>query len=53
MVLREGGMSADMGMTVGVVMIGMLLVGFGLYRLRFRQVRLAQRVEAVKEQLED
>lgn len=52
-VLREGGMSADMGMTVGVVMIGMLLVGFGLYRLRFRQVRLAQRVEAVKEQLED
>ena len=52
-VLREGGMTADMGMTVGVVMIGMILVGFALYRLRFRQVRLAQRVEAVKEALED
>ncbi len=52
-VLREGGMTADMGMTVGVVMLGMVMVGFALYRLRFRQVRLAQRVEAVKEQLED
>ena len=52
-VLREGGMSADMGMTVAVVMAGMCMVGFGLYRLRFRQVRLAQRVEAMKEQLED
>ena len=52
-VLREGGMSADMGMTVAVVMVGMCMVGFGLYRLRFRQVRLAQRVEAMKEQLED
>ena len=52
-VLREGGMSPDMGMTVGVVMLGMIMVGFALYRLRFRQVRLAQRVEAVKEQLED
>ena len=52
-VLREGGMSADMGMTVAVVMAGMCMVGFGLYRLRFRQTRLAQRVEAVKEQLED
>ena len=46
-------MSPDMGMTVGVVMLGMIMVGFALYRLRFRQVRLAQRVEAVKEQLED
>jgi len=46
-------MSADMGMTVAVVMAGMCMVGFGLYRLRFRQTRLAQRVEAVKEQLED
>lgn len=52
-VLREGGMSADMGATVAVVMVGMLLVGFALYRLRFRQVRLAQRLDAVKEQLEE
>lgn len=52
-VLRDGGMTADMGITVGVVMLGMMCVGFALYRLRFRQVRMAQRVEALKEQLED
>ena len=52
-VLREGGMTGDMGMTVGVVMLGMTLLGFDLYRMRFRQVRLTQRVEAIKEQLED
>ncbi len=52
-VLREGGMTGEMGMTVAVIMIGMVCVGFGLYRMRFRQVRLAQRVEAVKEALDD
>lgn len=52
-VLREGGMTGDMGMTVAVAMIGMILLGFSLYRMRFRQVRLTQRVEAIKEQLED
>lgn len=52
-VLREGGMTGDMGMTVAVVMIGMIMLGFVLYRMRFRQVRLTQRVEAIKEQLED
>lgn len=52
-VLREGGMSGDMGATLAVVMVGMAFVGFALYRLRFRQVRLAQRVEAAKELLED
>ncbi|MEG0756816.1 MAG: hypothetical protein RR505_00290 [Raoultibacter sp.] len=52
-VLREGGMTGDMGMTVAVCMLGLLLLGFSLYRLRFRQVRLTQRVEAIKEQLED
>ena len=52
-VLREGGMTGDMGMTVAVCMIGLMLLGFSLYRLRFRQVRLEQRVEAIKEQLED
>lgn len=52
-VLREGGMSGDMGMTVAMCMIGLLMVGFGLYRARFRQVRMAERVEALKERLED
>ncbi|MDO4290724.1 MAG: cytochrome c biogenesis protein CcsA [Eggerthellaceae bacterium] len=52
-VVREGGMTPEMGLCVGLVMVGMLAVGFALYRLRFRQVRLTQRVEALKEQLED
>ena len=52
-VAREGGMSSDMGMTVAVIMIGMMLVAFGLYRLRFRTVRLQERMDVLKEQLED
>ncbi len=52
-VLREGGMTADMGMTVCVCLIGLLALGFALYRLRFNQVRLTQRVEALKEELGD
>ena len=52
-VFRAGGMTADMGITVGVCMVGMLLLGFCLYRVRFRQARLAERVQAVKQELED
>ena len=52
-VFRAGGMSGDMGMTVGVCMIGMLLLGFCLYRLCFRQHRLAERTQAIKDELED
>lgn len=52
-VLREGGMTSDMGMTVGVCMIGLILVGFALYRLRFRQVRMAERVQALKDTLDE
>ena len=52
-VAREGGMASDMAATVVVVMIGMMLVAFGLYRLRFRQARLQERMDALKEQLED
>ena len=52
-VAREGGMSPDMAATVFLIMAGMMLVAFGLYRLRFRQARLQERVEALKEQLED
>lgn len=51
-VLREGGMTADMGICLMLVLVGMLCVGFSLYRLRFGQVRLEQRVEAAKEMLE-
>lgn len=52
-VLREGGMGPEMGMCVGLCALGMLLVGFVLYRTRFNQVRLTQRVEALKETLDD
>lgn len=51
-VLREGGMSPEMGVCVAVIAIGMCCLGFALYRVRFRQVRLAQRVEAAMEALE-
>ena len=39
-------------MTVGVCMIGLLLVGFALYRFRFRQVRLQERLQALKDEVE-
>ncbi len=52
-VTREGGMAPDMALTVALIMVGMLLVAFALYRLRFRQLRLAERMQALKDQLED
>ncbi|MCI8467970.1 MAG: cytochrome c biogenesis protein CcsA [Eggerthellaceae bacterium] len=52
-VLREGGMSPEMGLCVGLVALGMLCIAFALYRARFRQVRLTERVEALKEELGD
>ena len=52
-VAREGGMTPDMAITVALIMVGMLLVGFALYRTRFRQVRVTERVQALKEQLDD
>ncbi len=52
-IAREGGMAPDMAATVLVVMVGMMLVAFGLYRLRFREARLAERLQDLKEQLED
>ena len=52
-ITREGGMAPDMAMTVAIIMVGMMLVAFGLYRLRFRQMRLAERLQALKDQLED
>ena len=51
-ITREGGMSPDMAATVVVVMVGMMLVAFGLYRLRFRQMRLQERLEILKDQIE-
>ena len=52
-ITREGGMSPDMAITVSLIMVGMMLVAFTLYRLRFRQLRLDERLQALKDQLED
>ena len=52
-VLRAGGMTADMALTVAVCAAGMLCVAFALYRLRFRQARLDERALAVARALED
>ncbi len=52
-VLREGGMTADMGICLVVCLVGLLCVGFALYRARFNQIRLTQRVEAMKQTLEE
>ena len=52
-ITREGGMAPDMALTVVLVMAGMMLVAFALYRLRFRQLRLEERLQALKDQLED
>lgn len=52
-VLREGGMTGEMGMCLALCMIGFACLGFVVYRLRFRQLRLEQRVAAAKERLEE
>ena len=52
-VLREGGLSPEMAACVAVVTLGMIVIAFALYRMRFGQVRLEQRVERAKELLED
>lgn len=52
-VLREGGMSPEMGACVGIVAIGMACLAFALYRLRFRSARLAERAEALKAEIEE
>ena len=52
-VVREGGMAPDMAITLVVVMVGMICLGYGLYRFRFRTARLAERVQALKDTLEE
>lgn len=52
-VMREGGMTGDMGITVACCAVGFLLLAFGLYRVRFRNARLEERVAALKDTLED
>ncbi|MDR2715425.1 MAG: cytochrome c biogenesis protein CcsA [Coriobacteriaceae bacterium] len=49
----DSGMSPDMLVPFLICFFGMILIAFGLYRLRFRQARLAERVALIKEHLED
>ena len=51
-VVREGGMSGDMGMTLAVCLVGLMLVGFAIYRMRLGQVLLTQRVDRAQAALE-
>ena len=52
-VMRAGGMTGDMGITVAFCAVGFLLLAFGMYRVRFRNIRLEERVAALKDTLED
>ena len=52
-VLREGGMSLDMTLTVIVCMVGILCIAFALYRIRFRQICMEQKIQALKDELEE
>lgn len=47
-VLREGGMTGDMVITLLTCMFGMLLLGFVMYRQRFRAHRIDERIEALE-----
>lgn len=51
-VVREGGMAPDMALAALLCLAGFALVAFALYRLRFRQLRLQERLAALKEQLD-
>ena len=52
-VLREGGMSPDMAITVCVCLAGLALVGFALYRIRFRQTLIQQRLDVLKNKFDE
>ncbi|MBP5313705.1 MAG: cytochrome c biogenesis protein CcsA [Eggerthellaceae bacterium] len=52
-IIRESGMTPDMVIALMFCMIGMMLVAYAFYRIRFRQVRIAERTQALKERLED
>lgn len=52
-VLREGGLAPDMAITVAVCSIGMLALAFAMYRVCFRNARLAERTCALEEKERD
>lgn len=52
-VLREDGMLPDTALCVSVVLLGMVLVAFVLYQIRLRQLVVAERLERIKEHVEE
>ena len=52
-VLRQGGLSGDMVLTLLFCMAGLLLIGFAFYRMRFATVRMEERVQALKDLLDE
>ncbi len=46
-VLREGGMTGDMGITLVFCMLGIMMLGYAMYRMRFHAHRIEERVEAL------
>lgn len=46
-------MTPDMALTVGVCAVGFMLIAFGMYRVRFRNARLEERVAALKDTPDD
>lgn len=51
-VLREGGLTPEMFACVAVVSFGMAALAFALYRMRFAQIRLEERVEIAQRMLD-
>lgn len=49
----DSGLSTEMLIPLLLCMFGFFMIAFGLYRLRLRQQRLSQRLDAIKERLED
>jgi len=48
----DSGLAPDMLVGLICAMVGILMIAYGLYRLRVRQVDTAARIEALKQQLE-
>ena len=51
-VLREGGMTFEMAVTVCVCLVGAALIGLVIWHVRLRQVRLAERTEEISRRLD-
>lgn len=51
-VVRQGGMSADMGICIAVVIVGMAALAFALFVMRYHQVIFCERVRSLQERLD-